>query len=197
MAEVDPLSKLDDMRLRVAGIRKTSLVDGFGVNYVIFLQGCSHEPKCKGCHNPITHSATAGYSVTVRELFSDIVSQKLITGVTFSGGEPLDQYKAVVALAKLVRLKGYETTLYTGHLVDTYPNDLSVFNFIIDGKYDEDQKDITSTLRGSKNQRVLEAAINFPGLFTDIHRGTHIRQYIYAAEDIAEDLVLWADRVFY
>ena len=180
-------------RILIAGHRPTSLVDGVGVNYLLFLQGCSHEPKCKGCQNPSTHSNLEGTFVNTDVLFEMVKSKRLPSGVTFSGGEPLDQYEAVAVLAKRFKACGYRTTLYTGYKIDT-PEccyDLSMFDYVIDGKYVEEEKDLTFNLKGSKNQRILKSSSNFPGLFTDIHSGTHLRQYIYAALDIAEDKVNW------
>ena len=57
--------------LLVAGIRPTSLFDGEGVNMTIFLQGCSHAPKCEGCQNPSTHSKTGGKKMTVTQVFEE------------------------------------------------------------------------------------------------------------------------------
>lgn len=186
-------SEKDNLPIQLAGRKATSLVDGLGVNYVIYLQGCSHAPKCQGCHNPSTHSSKGGIASTINDVFKMVSAKRLPSGVTFSGGEPLDQYEAVVALAKMFKLRGYRTTLYTGYKIDD-PEccyDLSAFDYVVDGKFCEDQKDLTFNLKGSKNQRILKAASNFPGLFTDIHSGTHLRQYIYAAQNISEENILW------
>jgi anaerobic ribonucleoside-triphosphate reductase activating protein len=192
MVEVALLSK--ELCLRLAGSRKTSIVDGIGVNYVIFTQGCSHMPKCIGCHNPSTHGiGTSSQDVSIHKLFHQASNMTLPDGVTFSGGEPLDQYDAVAALAQMFKEWKYRTTLYTGFKIDEAEccYDLSMFDYVIDGRYREDMKDLTYNLKGSKNQRFLKAALNYPGIFTDIHSGTRVQQYIYAAREIWEKDLIW------
>lgn len=156
--------------MRIAGIRRNSLVDGFGVNYVIFLQGCSH--NCKGCHNPHTHDYAAGYEITIDELFADITKQKeLITGITFSGGEPLDQLSEVAELALKCKSIGLNTTLYTGydltHQKPVKANEkqfgewADLFDYIIDGLFVLKLKDTNSPFRGSSNQRILRLGLDY------------------------------------
>ena len=173
-----------EVQLRVAGIRETSMVDGLGINYVIFLQGCSHVPKCKGCHNPSTHEFRNDCKIPLPILVNAIRNLPLVSGVTFSGGEPLDQYEAVVEMAKILKREyNYRLTLYTGYKIDE-PEcryDLSMFDYVVDGRFVEAEKDVDCNLKGSKNQRILRANFKSPGLFTDINSGTKITQYISAA----------------
>lgn len=156
--------------MRISGIRRNSLVDGFGINYVIFLQGCSH--NCKGCHNPHTHDYAAGYKITVKELLADILSQRgLITGVTFSGGEPLDQSTEVFKLAQECKKNGLNTTLYTGYdLTPQRPTKANqkqfgewskLFDYIIDGLFILNLKDTNLPFRGSSNQRILRLGLDY------------------------------------
>lgn len=157
-------------RLRLAGINKTSLVDGIGVNYVVYFQGCSH--GCKGCHNPSTHDYDGGYEITLEEMQKDIESCGLITGVTFSGGEPLNQTSNVFSLAKWCKEKGYATTLYTGYTVQFNLSDCKVgqfcigdyakyFDYIFDGKYDCAKRSYDTPFRGSSNQRMLVRDVDY------------------------------------
>ena len=76
-------------KLRIAGFNKDSIVDGPGLRYTIFSQGCFH--NCEGCHNPQTHDITAGKIVDIDEIFEDITNIPICDGVTFSGGEPFLQ----------------------------------------------------------------------------------------------------------
>lgn len=156
--------------LKLAGINKTSLVDGFGVNYVVYFQGCSH--GCKGCQNPSTHDYNGGYEITLEELQKDIESCGLITGVTFSGGEPLDQMADLFALAKWCKEKGYATTLYTGYKVRfntgekdgdfcSISREAGYFDYIFDGKYDCTKRSYDTPFRGSSNQRMLVRGIDY------------------------------------
>ncbi len=160
--------------MRIAGIRKTSLVDGYGVNYTIFTQGCHHE--CEECHNPSTHDPNGGYDITIDELKVDISSLKIIQGVTFSGGEPLEQIEEVYELAKWCKQQNLQTTLYTGYkminkciwIQDSDDGvacltsiDLQYFDHIIDGSFEVDKKTVDLPFRGSSNQRMLKKGVDY------------------------------------
>jgi anaerobic ribonucleoside-triphosphate reductase activating protein len=159
--------------LRIAGIRKTSLFDGIGVNYVIFVQGCPH--GCPDCQNPSTHDKDGGYEVSLNELKADIESNDLITGVTFSGGEPMCQFNEVTMLAHWAKIKGLMTTMYTGYTVtrNAAYNDVTIrqtvysqyrlrnFDYIIDGRFDIRKKSVDIPFRGSSNQRILQRGVDY------------------------------------
>ena len=70
--------------LRLSGIVEESIVDGPGLRFVLFTQGCPH--GCKGCHNPETHSLEGGFIRDVDELLAVYDENPLLAGVTFSGG---------------------------------------------------------------------------------------------------------------
>ena len=74
------------MELRIAGTVNDSIVDGPGIRFTIFTQGCPH--NCEGCHNPQTHDFHGGNIVDTDELLEKVKSNPLLDGVTFSGGEP-------------------------------------------------------------------------------------------------------------
>ena len=76
-------------QLRIAGTIGESIVDGPGIRYVIFTQGCPHH--CPGCHNPDTHDFAGGQLIDSDKLVEDIEKNPLLSGVTFSGGEPFCQ----------------------------------------------------------------------------------------------------------
>ncbi|HYH04502.1 MAG TPA: 4Fe-4S cluster-binding domain-containing protein, partial [Bacillota bacterium] len=84
------------MKLRIAGIAHESVVDGPGIRTSVFFQGCLH--ACPGCHNPQTWSRDGGSEYTVAELLTELKLTPLISGVTFSGGEPFLQAKAAAGL---------------------------------------------------------------------------------------------------
>lgn len=73
-------------KLRIAGTVQDSIVDGPGIRFVIFTQGCPHH--CPGCHNPQTHDFAGGYEVNSEELIQKMEENPLLSGVTFSGGNP-------------------------------------------------------------------------------------------------------------
>ena len=120
--------------LRIAGTVQDSIVDGPGLRYVIFTQGCPHH--CPGCHNPQTHDFQGGKDADTDQILEQIFDNPLTSGVTFSGGEPFVQADALVPLAE-VRL-------------------LELADILVDGPYIEEQRDLTLQYRGSANQRVID-----------------------------------------
>ncbi|MEW6192999.1 MAG: anaerobic ribonucleoside-triphosphate reductase activating protein [Bacillota bacterium] len=150
------------VNLRIAGIVRESVVDGPGLRYVIFAQGCPH--RCVGCHNPETWDPAGGYEVTVEEILGDIVRNPLVRGVTFSGGDPFLQAGAFAALGRALRQKGYDIVTYTGYtyeelraMTDPAVQDLlAVTDILIDGPFILDERDLTLPFRGSRNQRIID-----------------------------------------
>ena len=100
--------------MRTAGIKKHSLVDGEGIRYTIFVQGCHHH--CKGCHNPETWDFDGGYDADVRMIANDIRGDKFIDGITLSGGDPFFQQEECMALLDL--LPNVNVWVYTGFEYD-------------------------------------------------------------------------------
>ncbi|MCL6560762.1 MAG: radical SAM protein, partial [Firmicutes bacterium] len=101
------------VKLRIAGVVRESVVDGPGLRYVVFAQGCPH--RCPGCHNPETWDPAGGYEILLEELFADIILNPLLAGVTFSGGEPFLQAASFAALGVILREKGFNVVTYTGY----------------------------------------------------------------------------------
>ena len=77
--------------MRVHSIVENSRVNGPGNRAVVWLQGCAMQPKCPGCQNPDTHSFGCGEAISPIALAEKVLAIPDITGVTFSGGEPLNQ----------------------------------------------------------------------------------------------------------
>src|SRR3712207_6883051 len=75
--------------IRLSGIIYESLVNGPGMRRVFFSQGCTH--NCEGCFNKHTHSFTGGELFDIIELVKDVEENPIITGITFSGGDPFEQ----------------------------------------------------------------------------------------------------------
>ena len=149
--------------LRVNGIVQESIVDGPGLRYVVFTQGCPHH--CKGCHNPQTHSFTDGYEIDIEEIFQEYIKNPLLSGVTFSGGEPFCQPAPLTKLGRMIRDYGGNVITYTGFLYESLlarsKSDpaigdlLSVTDLLIDGPYMEEQRSLDLLFRGSLNQRLI------------------------------------------
>lgn len=151
------------MNIRIAGTVNDSIVDGNGLRYTIFVQGCPHH--CKGCHNPQTHSFDGGKEVSTSDLFETITSNTLLDGVTFSGGEPFAQAKPLVELADLVKQNtNLNIVTYTGYtfeeiITSNDPDWIALLNstdILIDGKFIEDLKSYELRFRGSSNQRYID-----------------------------------------
>lgn len=161
------LRKVKPMKLRIAGVVNDSIVDGEGLRYTVFVQGCPHH--CKGCHNPQTHSFNGGKEVDFKELLSDIESNTLLDGVTFSGGEPFEQATALTKFAELVKSleRDLNIVTYTGYTFEEllrgayserpeWLDLLKVTDILIDGEFVEELKSYELKYRGSSNQRYLD-----------------------------------------
>lgn len=100
---------------RIHSIETFGLVDGPGVRYVIFVQGC--RMRCQYCHNPETWATDAGEEKTAKEVFDKAYRYhnywKKNGGITVSGGEPLLQTDFVTELFTLAKEKGIHTVLDT------------------------------------------------------------------------------------
>ena len=154
----------------ISDIVEQSIVDGPGLRYVIFVQGCPH--KCEGCHNPQTHNFHAGRTMNIHDIFEDIQKNPLLSGVTFSGGEPFCQAKPLTALAEKIQLTGKNIIAYTGfrfeELTQT-PEHLALLEKIdtlIDGKFIPELKDYRLKFKGSSNQRTIDTKQALAGMYT-------------------------------
>jgi anaerobic ribonucleoside-triphosphate reductase activating protein len=83
--------------MRSAGLMQDSIVDGPGLRFVVFTQGCPH--RCAGCHNPDTHDPEGGREMPVSEVVRQMLSNPLTDGVTLTGGEPFFQAAACAEIA--------------------------------------------------------------------------------------------------
>ncbi|SEF97074.1 anaerobic ribonucleoside-triphosphate reductase activating protein [Caloramator fervidus] len=148
------------MKIRIAGIEKESFVDGPGIRYAIFAQGCSH--NCKGCHNPSTHDFNKGVLMDVEDIYNDILKRRFIDGVTFTGGDPFFQAEAFSYLANMLKKHNYHIIAYSGFYFDDlikedkYLNLLKNIDILIDGPFILKERDLKLKFRGSRNQRIID-----------------------------------------
>ena len=151
------------MILRIAGTVNDSIVDGPGIRFTVFTQGCPH--YCEGCHNPETHDFNGGKDADTVELLEKIKANPLLDGVTFSGGEPFIQAEALSEFAIQIKRLGLNIITYTGYTFEElYLNRgkngwgslLEITDYLIDGKFEIEKKDWTAKFRGSSNQRYLD-----------------------------------------
>lgn len=148
------------MKIRIAGTVNDSIVDGPGLRFTVFTQGCNH--KCPGCHNPHTHDLEGGYLITIDEIIEQIKRNPLLDGLTISGGEPFLQSEALGELAKRVRDMNLTVITYTGFVMEQLMQKkecqelIENTHILIDGPFIQEQKSLALLFRGSKNQRVID-----------------------------------------
>lgn len=155
---------MNNNTLRYAGTANDSIVDGPGLRFAIFTQGCPH--SCPGCHNPQTHDFNGGKTAEISYFISRIKANPLLDGVTFSGGEPFCQAGALAALAEELADTELSIVTYTGYTfeyllenADTenrYMDLLRCTDILVDGPFIESQKSIEIRFRGSRNQRLID-----------------------------------------
>lgn len=150
--------------LRLAGTVEDSIVDGPGIRYTVFVQGCPHH--CPGCHNPQTHDFAGGYTADTEAILQAVRNNPLLSGVTFSGGEPFCQPEALLDLGRQIKAMGkhlmiysgytYERLLEIGQLRPAVLELLKLADILVDGPYLEKERDLSLRFRGSANQRVID-----------------------------------------
>ena len=151
--------------MNYAKIEKFDVTNLSGISVSIFLCGCTH--KCKNCFNSEIWSFTSGKPFdeeAKKELF-EYLSNPHIKGLSVLGGEPLQQGQELVDLLKETKdnFPDKEIRLWTGYYIDgREPLDaiqkeiLSLCDYVVDGRFEEDKKDLTLKFRGSSNQTIWE-----------------------------------------
>ncbi|WP_413160599.1 pyruvate formate-lyase-activating protein [Capilliphycus salinus ALCB114379] len=114
--ELSTLNSKTEISGRIHSIETCGTVDGPGIRFVIFTQGCLL--RCQYCHNPDTRSLQDGKLVTAKEIFEQIKKYRSYMkasggGVTISGGEPLLQPEFVGEVFRLCKQEGIHTALDT------------------------------------------------------------------------------------
>ena len=157
---MNDLELLDRTTLRIAGAIQESIVDGPGIRYVIFTQGCNFH--CKGCHNQQSWDLKGGIEVKMRVLYEEFRSNPLITGITFSGGEPFLQAEPLTIFARFAKEQGYSLWAYSGFTFDKLLSDpkrkalLQLLDVVVDGPFILSKKSLQIDFRGSTNQRIID-----------------------------------------
>lgn len=152
------------MKIRLAGEIEESIVDGPGIRYVVFTQGCPHH--CNGCHNPETHDFNQGTLVDVDVLIEKMKKYPYMSGLTISGGEPFVQPSAVLELIRAYQVlyPKKNVLLFTGYTYEELRTlhqveiDEILFraDYLIDGRFILSKRDISLVYRGSTNQRIID-----------------------------------------
>ena len=138
------------------------MLNGDGLRVVLWVAGCGH--ACPGCHNPITWDENGGLpfdEAAKEEIFTEL-AKDYVSGVTFSGGDPLypANREQVGALAREVHARFPEKTiwLYTGYRweeISALPL-MQYIDVLVDGKFIADLKDTKLHWKGSFNQRIID-----------------------------------------
>lgn len=150
--------------LRIAGIVKESIVDGPGIRFVVFAQGCKH--NCPGCHNPGTHSFDGGVLTSIDTLLESVQKNPLLDGVTLSGGEPFEQAEGFSEFASRIHKLKMNVITYTGFTYEEIVKDmdkrpgwralLDETDLLVDGRFELDKRNLMLKFRGSENQRIID-----------------------------------------
>ncbi|MBQ7065736.1 MAG: anaerobic ribonucleoside-triphosphate reductase activating protein [Lachnospiraceae bacterium] len=148
--------------MRYHNITKDDMLNGDGLRVVLWVAGCSH--CCKECHNPITWDPNGGLPVDdkVKEEIFQQLNKPYISGITFSGGDPLHAANRLEVrnLMEEIKAKYPDKTiwLYTGDTWEKilhYPL-LQFVDVLVDGEFKVELKDVNLMWKGSKNQRVID-----------------------------------------
>jgi anaerobic ribonucleoside-triphosphate reductase activating protein len=143
-------------------IEKTSVANGTGIRVVLWVSGCSLH--CRGCQNPKTWDVNSGKPFdeeSKKELF-EALDKPYIQGITFSGGHPLENENIdeVYNLCKEIKEKfpTKDIWLYTGYQFEDINSYLIIkyIDVLVDGRYIDEQRDLTLKWCGSSNQRVID-----------------------------------------
>ncbi|MBR4151800.1 MAG: anaerobic ribonucleoside-triphosphate reductase activating protein [Selenomonadaceae bacterium] len=146
------------MQIRIAGLVPESFVDGDGIRFAIFMQGCQR--NCAGCHNPETHALNGGRLIDTAEILAEIKKNPLLDGITLTGGEPFLQINAADEIARAVKSFGLNVWCYTGFIYEELPPEaaplIQNIDVLIDGAFIESLRDLELQFRGSRNQRIID-----------------------------------------
>ena len=158
--------------MHYADIKKADIANGTGVRVSVFVSGCNHH--CKGCFNEEAWDFNYGKEFTQEEI--DKVIEELdhpyVQGLSLLGGEPLERknQQGLLPLVKKVKEKLPDKNIwcYTGFRFDKDVLDnmyqnwdetkelIPYLDVVVDGKFEEDKKDLNLKFRGSSNQRVID-----------------------------------------
>lgn len=153
-----------DKNIRLSGILYESLANGPGIRRVFFSQGCKH--NCPQCFNPETHDFNGGFLWDMDELIGDVKGNPMIKGVTFSGGDPLEQAEKFAYMARNFKSLGLNIWSYTGYTFEYILENLEDnpywkefmenIDVLVDGRFEVDKMQEGLKYRGSNNQRLID-----------------------------------------
>lgn len=156
--------------MRYAQLRRYDISNGPNIRATLFVSGCTH--NCKGCFNKDYQDFNYGkeWTSTAETIFLHYVEDPKVKGVNILGGEPLQQTmdnSLADLLAKIKENTNKPIWLWTGYKLEDVINNTKVMNILqyvdvlIDGKFEEDKKDLNLMYRGSANQRIINLTKTF------------------------------------
>lgn len=158
--------------MNYADIKKHDTANGWGIRVSLFVSGCSHH--CKGCFNPETWDFRYGheYTKSQEEEIIKACEKDYIRGLSLLGGEPFEKANQKEVCELLKRFKAEfpdkDVWCYSGYTfdVDMVPGGkvwtnstremLERIDYLVDGEFVEDLKNLRLKFRGSSNQRVID-----------------------------------------
>lgn len=145
------------MDIRINSYIPITNVEGVGTRFAIWVQGCSLH--CKGCANSHMWDFNGGTAYNTDDFINLIKQYKdRVEGVTFLGGEPLEQIEAITEISKAVQELGLSVIVFTGHNYtdlkdkEDFKELAKYTDILIDGKYEQDKTDYSRAWVGSNNQ---------------------------------------------
>ena len=143
-------------------ITKDEMLNGEGLRVVLWVAGCNHH--CPGCQNPVTWEEDGGlpFDEAAEEELFEALGRDYISGITFSGGDPLfpANRKEVTRLAKKIKetMPDKNIWLYTGYRWEEISADPAIqyIDVLIDGRFVQDLMDPKLHWKGSFNQRIID-----------------------------------------
>lgn len=158
-----PLRKRNMTSLRIFGTADDSIVDGPGIRFAIFAQGCKH--ACPGCHNVESQDFKGGKLISIDELKMKIEANPLLAGITLTGGEPFEQPEPFLILSRWAKERGLNVWAYSGYtwdeLISGIPSAaagtlLKEVDVLVDGPFVQALASYELKWRGSSNQRIID-----------------------------------------
>ncbi len=160
--------------MHYGNVKKFDIANGEGIRTTLFVSGCTN--RCKNCFQPETWAFDYGEEMT-REVWEDILStfdNPSVRGLTVLGGEPMEpsNQRALLPLLREFKEKYPEKNLwlFTGNLyeeltgglgehpkcLDITEEILSLVDILVDGRFEEEKKQLGLRFRGSSNQRIID-----------------------------------------
>lgn len=150
------------MKFRLFGTAEDSIVDGPGIRFTVFVQGCPHH--CEGCHNPESHDFAGGREAETDQIIAQMTANPMLDGLTLSGGEPMCSAQACAELARAAKAAGLNVWCYTGYTWEALVREadpdrmalLREVDVLVDGPFVLAERSLELQFCGSRNQRLLD-----------------------------------------